>query len=147
MYLHQLEKPKGSTKKRKRVGRGPGSGRGKTSGRGQKGQKSRSGGSIKRGFEGGQMPLYRRLPKFGFTNLFRTTYQIINLESLNKIENEDHLTKEILLKNGLIKSLKKPVKLLGEGNIQHSFQIEVEKASNSAIQKIEQSGGQVILLN
>ncbi len=147
MYLHQLEKPKDSTKKRKRVGRGPGSGWGKTCGRGQKGQKSRSGGSIRRGFEGGQMPLYRRLPKFGFTSPFRKVYQIVNLESLNQIDSGDLMDKEALLRNGLIKSTKKPVKLLGNGDVKRSFKIEVDKASHSAIEKIKQSGGEVILLS
>lgn len=150
MQLHNLEKPEGSTKKRKRVGRGPGSGWGKTCGRGQKGYKSRSGSKSRRGFEGGQMPLNMRLPKFGFTNKFRTEYTIINLNTLEKLERIDGsepLTKEVLKAKRVIRSLKNPVKLLGDGEISKSLKIEVDKASQSAIEKVKAAGGEVIVLN
>jgi len=147
MYLHQLS-ASGSKKKRKRVGRGPGSGHGKTSGRGQKGQKSRSGGKIKRGFEGGQMPLHRRLPKFGFTNLFRTEYHIVNLGTLeesHRVESGETLTPEILKDKGFISNLKRPVKLLANGDLSKSLTIQVDASSKSAMDKVKAVGGQVTL--
>lgn len=150
MFLHQLENPKGSRTKRKRVGRGPGSGTGKTCGRGQKGQKSRSGGSVSRGFEGGQMPLYRRLPKFGFTNIFRTEYDIVNLSSLEArtdIDGSEVLTKEVLKNKGLIRSVKSLVKLLGNGELSKSLKIEVDRSSTTATEKVKAAGGEVTLLN
>lgn len=150
MELHNLEKPEGSTKKRKRVGRGPGSGFGKTCGRGQKGYKSRSGSKRKRGFEGGQMPLIQRLPKFGFTNNFRTEYSIINLSSLEKLDRIDGsevLTKDTLKAKRVIRNLNNPIKLLGNGEISKALKIEVDKASQSAIEKIKAAGGEVIVLN
>lgn len=150
MQLHNLEKPKGSTKTRKRVGRGPGSGLGKTCGRGQKGYKSRSGSKTRRGYEGGQNPLINRLPKFGFTNIFRTEYTIINLSTLDKLEDIDlseTLTKETLKAKRIVRNLKQPVKLLGEGELKKAIKIEVDKASKSAVDKVKAAGGEVILVN
>lgn len=149
MDLHNLQKPKGSTKQRKRVGRGPGSGWGKTCGRGEGGYKSRSGSKKRRGFEGGQMPLHRRLPKFGFTNIFRIEYTIINLSTLDKLDgldSEEVLTKEFLKSKKIIRNLKHPVKLLGKGDLSKAVKIEVDKASQSAMEKVKAAGGEVILL-
>ncbi|MGK5090721.1 50S ribosomal protein L15 [Deltaproteobacteria bacterium TL4] len=150
MLLHQLEKPQGSTKQRKRVGRGPGSGTGKTAGRGQRGQKARSGCSIRRGFEGGQTPLHRRLPKFGFTNVFRTEYTIVNLSTLDSREDVDAsvvLTKEVLRSKGVIRNLNRPVKLLAQGELSKPLIIEVDRASGAAVEKVKAAGGEVIILN
>ncbi len=149
MQLHNLEKPEGSTKQRKRVGRGPGSGLGKTCGRGHKGYKSRSGAKRRRGFEGGQMPIHRRLPKFGFTNIFRTEYTIINLDTLEKhgdLDTSDVITKEILQSKKIIRNLKRPVKLLGNGDLSKALKIQVDKASQSAVDKVKAAGGEVLLL-
>lgn len=148
MFLHQLENQENARKKKARVGRGPGSGSGKTCGRGQKGQKSRSGGKIKRGFEGGQTPLHRRLPKFGFTNIFRTEYTIINVSDLDQrqdVDGSETLTKEILKNKGVIRNLNRPVKLLANGNLTKALKIEVDKASRSAIEKVKAAGGEVTL--
>lgn len=149
MQLHQLQKPEGSTKKRKRVGRGPGSGLGKTCGKGQKGQKSRSGGKIRRGFEGGQMPLSRRLPKFGFKNISRQEYAIVNVSTLEMCDalGAETVTKTQLKEQGLIRNFNLPVKLLGDGEIKKSITVEVDSASRSAIEKIEEAGGKVIQLS
>jgi len=146
MQLHELNA--GSRKKRKRVGRGPGSGLGKTCGRGHKGAKSRSGFKNKRGFEGGQTPLKRRLPKFGFTNPNRQTYQLINLDRLEKLE---HLTDgtsletQQMLEMGLIRNTKTPVKLLGRGSLTKKIKITVDKASRGAVESVTQAGGEVII--
>ena len=148
MQLHELETD--STKKRKRVGRGPGSGLGKTCGRGHKGSKSRSGYKIKRGFEGGQTPLKRRLPKFGFTNPNRQTYKLINLDQLEKLESlkdGDNLDKEHMLQLGLIRNNKLPVKLLGRGSLSKKIKINVNKASQSAMEAVKKSGGEIIISN
>ena len=148
MELHNLQKPEGSTKRRKRVGRGPGSGWGKTCGRGQNGYKSRSGAKRRRGYEGGQMPLHRRLPKFGFTNIFRQEYNIVNvstLENLADLDSSQVLTKEMLLARKIIRKSKLPVKLLGKGELSKVVKIEVDKASQSAIEKVKAAGGEVIL--
>ena len=151
MYLHDLETPAGSRKKRKRVGRGPGSGWGKTCGRGQKGQKSRSGASIKRGFEGGQMPLNRRLPKYGFNNSrFQKECDIVNVASLEAIQDLDSslvFTKELLKSYGLIRNSKILVKLLGNGELTKPLKIQVDQASKSAIEKVKAAGGEVIFLD
>ena len=146
MQLHELNA--GSKKKRKRLGRGPGSGLGKTSGRGHKGAKSRSGFKNKRGFEGGQTPLKRRLPKFGFTNPNRQTFQLINLDRLEKLDGLlDGTTLETkqLLEMGLIRSSKKPVKLLGRGSLTKKIKITVDKASLSAVESVTKAGGEVII--
>ena len=146
MQLHELNA--GSRKKRKRVGRGPGSGLGKTCGRGHKGAKSRSGFKNKRGFEGGQTPLKRRLPKFGFTNPNRQTYQLINLDRLEKLEQlTDGASLEIqqMLEMGLIRNKKTPVKLLGRGSLTKKIKITVDKASRGAVESVTQAGGEVII--
>ena len=146
MQLHELNA--GSRKKRKRVGRGPGSGLGKTCGRGHKGAKSRSGFKNKRGFEGGQTPLKRRLPKFGFTNPNRQTYQLINLDRLEKLEqltDGASLEMQQMLEMGLIRNTKTPVKLLGRGSLTKKIKITVDKASRSAVESVTQAGGEVII--
>ena len=146
MQLHELNA--GSRKKRKRVGRGPGSGLGKTCGRGHKGAKSRSGFKNKRGFEGGQTPLKRRLPKFGFTNHNRQTYQLINLDRLEKLEqltDGTSLETQQMLEMGLIRNTKTPVKLLGRGSLTKKIKITVDKASRGAVESVTQAGGEVII--
>lgn len=146
MQLHELNA--GSRKKRKRVGRGPGSGLGKTCGRGHKGAKSRSGFKNKRGFEGGQTPLKRRLPKFGFTNQNRQTYQLINLDRLEKLEqltDGASLEMQQMLEMGLIRNTKTPVKLLGRGSLTKKIKITVDKASRGAVESVTQAGGEVII--
>ena len=148
MHLHELNA--GSRKKRKRVGRGPGSGLGKTCGRGHKGAKSRSGFKNKRGFEGGQTPLKRRLPKFGFTNPNRQTYQLINLDRLEKLEqltDGASLEMQQMLEMGLIRNTKTPVKLLGRGSLTKKIKITVDKASRGAVESVTQAGGEVIIPN
>ena len=144
MELHTLKPPAGSTKKRKRVGRGPGSGLGKTSGRGHKGQGSRSGFSRgRKGLrEGGQMPIYRRLPKFGFTNIFRVPFQIINVSDLARIK-ETEVSIESLRAAGLIKKMDLPVKVLGNGTVEKAVTVKANAFSKSAITKIEAAGGKV----
>ena len=141
MKLHSLKPAAGSRKNRKRIGRGPGSGFGKTAGRGENGQKSRSGYSAKRGFEGGQMPLHRRTPKRGFTNIFRKEYRVLNIDSLNRFEAGTVITPELLLEQGLIRKGKHPVKLLGTGDLTVALTVRVHKTSATAAQKIESAGG------
>lgn len=143
MRIHDLSPAEGARKKRKRVGRGPGSGHGKTSCRGHKGQKARSGGSVPRGFEGGQMPLQRRLPKRGFTNIFKKQYTIINIQDLQRFSPNSTLDREALLKAGLIKKGKDRIKLLGKGEITVPLMLKVDKASEVARQKIESAGGKI----
>jgi large subunit ribosomal protein L15 len=138
MKLHELSPAKGSKHKKKRVGRGPGSGIGKTSGRGEKGQKSRTGYSSRPGFEGGQMPLIRRVPKRGFTNIWKTEYSVVNLSQLAELEGE--ITPEVLLEQGLVRSGKK-VKVLGDGEIGKALTVVANKFSKSAREKIEAAGG------
>ena len=140
MELHTLQPAEGSTQKRKRVGRGSGSGKGKTSGRGHKGQKARSGYSRKIGFEGGQMPLQRRVPKRGFTNIFKKEFQVVNLSDLLKCEAGD-VTRETLLEKGLIRKNDQPVKVLGDGQIDKAFTVKANAFSKSAKEKIEKAGG------
>ncbi len=143
--LHDLSPNPGSDRDRKRVGRGPGSGLGKTSGRGHKGQGSRSGGGVRRGFEGGQMPLQRRIPKRGFTNLNRVEYQVVNVRDLAGIE-AGEVTPEILLAHGLIKRKKQPVKILGSGEVEGAYQVTAHRFSNTAREKIQAAGGTVTVL-
>ncbi len=145
MNLSNLHPAKGSRKSRKRVGRGPGSGMGKTSGRGSKGQKSISGYSSKRGFEGGQMPLHRRLPKRGFTNIFRKEYSEVNLDRLEKITKKVVKLKD-LKEAGIIKKESERVKILGRGEISSSRTIHAHKFSRSALEKIEKAGGKVVVI-
>jgi large subunit ribosomal protein L15 len=145
MKLSELEAAPGSRKNRKRIGRGIGSGSGKTSGRGQKGQKSRSGGNPHPWFEGGQMPLYRRLPKRGFTNIFRKEYEVINLEQLIKLENNSPVTPEVLKSKGMIHKIDL-VKILGNGELTEAITVHAHKFSKSAKNKIEKSGGKAIAI-
>jgi ribosomal protein L15 len=141
MKLHELEKNIGATHAKKRVGRGPGSGIGKTSGKGQKGQKARSGGSINPVFEGGQLPLFRRLPKRGFKNYnFRTRYAVINLDSLNRFEEGTVVTPALLKETGIIKNQLDGVKVLGNGTLEKKLTIQANKFSASALEKIKESG-------
>ena len=143
MRIHDLSPAEGSRKKKKRIGRGPGSGHGKTACRGHKGQKSRSGGGVSPGFEGGQMPLQRRLPKRGFTNIFRKQYSLVNLRDLKGFEPNTTLDAEVLRKAGLIKGAKDGVKLLGYGEINIPLVIRVNRSSKSAREKVEAAGGRV----
>ena len=141
MKLHELEKNIGATHAKKRVGRGPGSGLGKTSGRGQKGQKARSGGSINPVFEGGQLPLYRRVPKRGFKNAkFKTVYAVINVEDLNKFDNGTTVTPALLKEAGLLKNQLDGVKVLGNGKLEKKLTIQANKFSASALEKIKEAG-------
>ncbi len=145
MNLSDLVPAAGSRKNRKRVGRGPGSGHGKTSCRGHKGQKSRSGGGTKPGFEGGQMPLQRRLPKRGFTNIFQERYSVVNIGALDKLE-ETAITPEILVDAGIIKNQKNRVKILGQGDISKPITVKAHAFSASAKEKIEKAKGSIELL-
>ncbi|MEX0936087.1 MAG: 50S ribosomal protein L15 [Gemmatimonadota bacterium] len=140
--LHELRPTPGSRRDRKRIGRGPGSGTGKTSGRGHKGQKARSGASIPARFEGGQMPLHRRVPKGGFTPLRRVEYQVVNVRALEEL-GEAEVTPEMLRDRGLIGSLKEPVKVLGDGELTRAMQVTAHAFSGSAKKKIEDAGGSV----
>ena len=138
MKLHDLSPAAGSRRNRKRIGRGPGSGKGKTAGRGHKGQRSRSGFSRRRGFEGGQMPLLRRVPKRGFTNIFRTEYEIVNVARLGDFKGE--VTPELLAEKGLVRA-GRPVEVLGQGEIKKKLKVSAHKFSASARSKIEAAGG------
>ena len=141
MKLHELEKNIGATHAKKRVGRGSGSGLGKTSGRGQKGQKARSGGSINPVFEGGQLPLYRRLPKRGFSNYpFKKEYAVINLSDLNVFEDGTVVTPALLKERGIVKKQLSVIKVLGEGQLEKKLTVQAHKFSKSAIDKINESG-------
>lgn len=139
--LHELSPTSGSHRNRKRVGRGPGSGLGKTAGRGQKGQKARSGGSVHPMFEGGQMPLHRRIPKRGFTNINRVEYQVVNVRELERFDGA--VTVATLKSAGLIGSTRKPVKILGVGEVGKALDVEAHAFSKSAREKIEAAGGSV----
>lgn len=144
MKLHELEKNIGATHSKKRVGRGSGSGLGKTSGKGQKGQKARSGGSINPVFEGGQLPLYRRIPKRGFSNaLFKTEYSIINVEDLNIFEDGTIVTPALLKETGVIKKELAGIKVLGAGKLEKKLTIKAHKFSKTAIEKIKESGSNI----
>jgi large subunit ribosomal protein L15 len=146
--LNKLKAPAGATHKKKRVGRGPGSGLGKTAGRGNKGQKSRSGYSRLRGFEGGQMPLHRRLPKRGFTNTDRRRWAEVNLADLERLfEADAQVTPEVMVERGLIrKSLQESVVILGNGEIKKSLIVRAHRFSAAAKQKIEAAGGKAEIL-
>lgn len=143
MKLHEIKSPPGANKRAKRVGRGIGSGHGKTSTRGHKGQKSRSGGGVRLGFEGGQMPLYRRLPKRGFTNIFKKEYAIVNIRDLNVFTDGTEVTPELLQANGLIKSVKDGVKILGDGELEKTLNVKAHKVSKQAEEKVTAKGGKV----
>jgi large subunit ribosomal protein L15 len=144
MNLSNIRAPKRATEKRKRVGRGMGSGMGKTSTRGHKGQRSRSGSRMIRGFEGGQMPLHRRMPKRGFTNIFRKEFNIVSLERLAAL-GESTITPDVLRKAGVIKT-KQPVKVLGDGELKSAITVHAHKFSKSAQEKITKAGGKVEVL-
>ena len=146
MKLNVLSPAKGSQKSRKRLGRGVGSGSGKTSGRGTKGQNSRSGGGVRPGFEGGQMPIHRRLPKRGFTNIFKKNFVIINIRDLIRFEKDSVVDEAELLRTGLVKGKRDGIKLLGKGEIKYPLTIKVHSASKSAREKIEAAGGHVEVL-
>ena len=141
MKLNELVAPVGATRAPKRKGRGTGAGDGKTAGRGTKGQKARSGGGVRLGFEGGQMPLYRRLPKRGFTNVWGTTYDVVNVGDLNKFEAGAVVDLEAMAEAGLIKQVKDGVKVLGEGELNVALTVKANKFSQSAVEKIEKAGG------
>ena len=143
MKLEELRPPEGSTKKRKRVGRGIGSGHGKTACKGAKGQKARSGGGIKAGFEGGQMPLQRRLPKRGFRSPFKKRFALVHLKDLNRFPKDTLVEPDLLLEAGLIRDKKEPIKLLSDGELQHPLTIRVHQASKAALQKVEAASGRV----
>jgi large subunit ribosomal protein L15 len=143
MKLHELSPAKGSKHARKRLGRGPGSGTGKTAGRGEKGQKSRSGHTHRPGFEGGQMPLVRRVPKRGFTNIWRTEYTVVNLSQLEKLDaasSGDEVTPDLLVARGLARR-GRPVKVLGVGEVGRAYKVKAHRFSKSARAKIEAAGG------
>ena len=142
--LHDLSPASGSHRNRKRLGRGPGSGTGKTSGRGQKGQGARTGGNVSPHFEGGQMPLHRRIPKRGFTNINRVEYQVVNLRDLDAFEGE--VTVSSLKGAGLIRHAARPVKILGQGEVGKALSVEAHAFSKSAREKIEAAGGSVSVL-
>jgi large subunit ribosomal protein L15 len=143
MRLEELKPAPGAKKKAKRVGRGPGSGSGKTAGKGHKGQKARSGGVKGAGFEGGQMPLQRRIPKRGFTNIFRKEYSVVNLQDLEAMAGGDPITPELLMQKGLIKDMKIGVKVLGMGELKVKLTVRAHKFSKSAVEKIQAAGGKV----
>ncbi|MCR2043512.1 50S ribosomal protein L15 [Anaerosalibacter massiliensis] len=144
MKLHDLKPSEGAKKRAtKRVGRGIGSGLGKTSGKGHKGQNARSGGGVRPGFEGGQMPLFRRLPKRGFTNVFAKEYSIVNIRDLDRFDENTVVTPELLLNEGLVKKLNDGVKILGDGDLEKKLTVKAHKFSKSAAEKIEAAGGKV----
>ncbi|HOF01355.1 MAG TPA: 50S ribosomal protein L15 [Spirochaetota bacterium] len=148
MSIELLRPPKNSVKKRSRVGRGPGSGSGKTSGRGHRGQNSRKGGGVRLGFEGGQTPLYRRLPKRGFKNFhFKKNYNEVNVYILNQFEDGAVVDRELLDKAGLIPLSRSGVKILGNGDLNKKLEVHADVFSKSAREKIEKAGGKVVELN
>ena len=144
MKLHELQTTPGSRFNRKRIGRGCGSGQGETAGRGENGQKSRSGGGVRLGFEGGQNPLYRRLPKRGFSNApFKKAFTTINVSALNCFNDGDVITNEILIENKLVKQVKDGIKILGNGELTKKLTIKVDACSKQAQEKITQAGGSI----
>lgn len=143
MKLHELSPAKGSTKARKRLGRGVASGQGKTAGRGTKGHKSRSGGGVRPGFEGGQMPLHRRLPKRGFTNIFKKQFAIVNVQDLARFESGAVVDEAALVEIGLVKGPRDGVKVLGKGELSIPLTVKIPNVSKSAKEKIEAAGGKV----
>lgn len=143
MRLNELSPPKGSRRPRKRLGRGVGSGKGKTAGRGTKGHNSRSGGGVRPGFEGGQMPLHRRLPKRGFTNIFKKKISVINIRDLSKFESDSIVDEPALVRKGLVKSRRDGIKLLGQGDIKVPLTIRVNQVSKGAEEKIISAGGKI----
>jgi large subunit ribosomal protein L15 len=146
MRLNDLLSPKGANKKSKRIGRGQGSGHGKTSCRGHKGQKARSGKKLRPGFEGGQMPLIRRLPKKGFINAFKKEYQIVNIERLNRFKKDSTVTPQMLKEHSLIRDVNLSIKILGVGKISKPLNIQTQAISKQAKDKIEKAGGKIELI-
>lgn len=142
MKLHELKPAEGSRKVRNRVGRGIGSGNGKTSGKGHKGQNARSGGGVRLGFEGGQIPLFQRLPKRGFTNINRKEYAIVNLDVLNRFDEGTEVTPELLIETGIVSNEKSGIKILGNGTLEKKITVKAHKFSASAKEAIEKAGGQ-----
>ncbi|MBM7096635.1 MULTISPECIES: 50S ribosomal protein L15 [Alteribacter] len=141
MKLHELKSSEGSRKVRKRVGRGIATGNGKTAGRGHKGQNARSGGGVRPGFEGGQMPIFRRLPKRGFTNPTRKEFAIVNLETLNRFDAGTEVTPELLIESGVVSNAKDGIKVLGNGKLENKLTVKAHKFSASAKEAIEAAGG------
>ena len=147
MKLHEMKYTEGARKSNtKRLGRGQGSGHGKTAGKGHKGQNARTGGGVALGFEGGQTPLFRRIPKRGFTNFTRKEYAVVNLEALNRFEEGTEVTPELLIESGLVKKLLNGVKILGVGNLEKKLVIKAHKFSKSALASIEAAGGKAEVL-
>ncbi len=147
MRLHNLSNTPGATHRKKRLGQGEGSGKGKTCGRGHGGAKSRSGGSIPIGFEGGQMPLYRKLPRRGFNNAqFTTSYEVVNVGDLAKLGDETDATPDNLVKAGLLRADAKLIKILGSGDVEKAYKVSAHKFSVSAKEKIEKAGGEAMVL-
>lgn len=142
MKLHELKPAEGSRSERKRKGRGIGSGTGKTAGKGHKGQNARSGGGVRPGFEGGQNPLFRRLPKRGFTNINRKEYAIVNLDTLNRFDEGTEVTPALLIETGYVSSEKAGIKILGNGSLDRKLTVKAHKFSASAKEAIETAGGQ-----
>ena len=142
MKLHEMKPAEGARKKRKRVGRGMSSGHGKTSGRGHDGQNARSGGGVRLGFEGGQIPLFQRLPKRGFTNINRKDYAIVNLDKLNLFDEGTEVTPELLIETGVVSNAKSGIKILGNGTLTKKITVKANKFSASAKEAIEKAGGQ-----
>ncbi len=143
MKLHELTPAPGARKSKRRRGRGNGSGRGTTSGRGAKGQNARSGGGVRPGFEGGQMPIQRRLPKRGFTSVFKKRYAVINLRDLAGFDGSEIVDEAALIREGLVQGRRDGIKLLGQGSLEHPLTIRVHKVSRSALEKVLQAGGKV----
>ena len=143
MKLHELKAPAGSSKAPKRKGRGTATGQGKTAGRGMNGQKSRSGGGVRLGFEGGQMPVYRRIPKRGFTNIWGTESAIVHVKDLNRFEDGTEVTPELLKEAGLVKKMLDGVKILGDGAVEKKLTVKASKFTKTAQEKIEAAGGKV----
>lgn len=141
MKLHELKPSEGSRKERNRLGRGIATGNGKTSGRGQKGQKARSGGGVRVGFEGGQLPIFKRLPKRGFTNMNRKEFAIVNLDTLNRFEDGTEVSPELLLESGVVSKEKAGIKILGNGKLEKKLTVKAHKFSASAKEAIEAAGG------
>lgn len=143
MKLNELSPETGAQKKRKRVGRGVASGAGKTAGRGSKGQNARSGGGVRPGYEGGQMPIHRRLPKRGFKNHFKKVFAIVNVQDLNRFDADTVVDEVVLIKSGLVKGDRDGIKLLGKGDVQVPVTVRINRISESARQKIEAAGGKI----
>jgi large subunit ribosomal protein L15 len=141
MKLHELQQTEGSRKVRNRVGRGSSSGNGKTSGRGHKGQKARSGGGVRLGFEGGQQPLFRRIPKRGFSNINRKDYAVVNLDTLNRFEEGTEVTPALLVESGVVRNEKSGIKVLAKGAVEKKLTVKAHKFSDAAKEAIEAAGG------